>query len=144
MVRLNKKRSRSTEQTVQLTSHSVACSARAPEVNESRRSDLIAMDRSLCRLVPLYTVCLLVLLSGSGSLLRRGDSGVEAGCVELGRCCDGKNSACRAVGPRMNNALAKVCFCDSNCQRKRDCCTDYNVACQGQSMNTVLGLVNVY
>jgi hypothetical protein len=55
---------------------------------------------------------------------------VDAGCVQSGFCCDGKNVTCRGEGPRMNNPRSRSCFCDSHCLQGRDCCIDYHEACE--------------
>jgi len=50
-------------------------------------------------------------------------------------CCPGKNNTCIAEGPRLNDLSSPSCFCDTSCIEIGDCCTDYAMACPGNSMN---------
>ncbi|CAH1801404.1 unnamed protein product, partial [Owenia fusiformis] len=54
-------------------------------------------------------------------------------------CCPGRNNTCVAHGARMNHkhANTKRCYCDEDCLRLGDCCTDYPNVCEAQ--DCVLG-----
>lgn len=51
----------------------------------------------------------------------------EAGCRERDNpnCCTGRNNECFEYTKRKT-----VCYCDSYCQKTRDCCDDYQRVCQ--------------
>ncbi|XP_078599523.1 somatomedin-B and thrombospondin type-1 domain-containing protein-like [Branchiostoma floridae x Branchiostoma japonicum] len=44
-------------------------------------------------------------------------------------CCKGKNNECKTSGRRLDGTVG-ACFCDENCYVMRDCCSDYENACQ--------------
>ncbi|ESN99184.1 hypothetical protein HELRODRAFT_95115 [Helobdella robusta] len=44
-------------------------------------------------------------------------------------CCSNRNNTCWSHGPRINNNLSSVCFCDEACKHLSDCCTDYENVC---------------
>ncbi|XP_078507977.1 somatomedin-B and thrombospondin type-1 domain-containing protein-like isoform X2 [Lissotriton helveticus] len=54
----------------------------------------------------------------------------EAGCLELGLCCSGRNLSCTSTGWRPDRSFG-TCFCDQACPRTLDCCQDYAEACTG-------------
>lgn len=51
----------------------------------------------------------------------------EAGCREREspNCCTGRNNECFEYTKRKT-----VCYCDTYCQKTRDCCEDYQHVCQ--------------
>lgn len=51
----------------------------------------------------------------------------EAGCRqrESPNCCTGRNNECFEYSSRKT-----VCYCDTYCQKTRDCCEDYQSVCQ--------------
>ncbi|MED6243678.1 hypothetical protein ATANTOWER_024991 [Ataeniobius toweri] len=51
----------------------------------------------------------------------------EAGCRERENqnCCPGRDNECFEYTRRKT-----VCYCDSYCQKTRDCCEDYQHVCQ--------------
>ncbi|XP_063306452.1 somatomedin-B and thrombospondin type-1 domain-containing protein [Pelobates fuscus] len=53
---------------------------------------------------------------------------VEAGCLESGKCCKGRDIACTSQGWRTDRVYG-TCFCDQTCRLTGDCCYDYNQAC---------------
>lgn len=57
---------------------------------------------------------------------------VEGGCAARGKCCKGKDNTCKALGPRLNGKQSKFCFCDEECVKLGDCCTDFKEACPEQ------------
>ncbi|XP_031807468.1 somatomedin-B and thrombospondin type-1 domain-containing protein-like isoform X2 [Sarcophilus harrisii] len=57
--------------------------------------------------------------------------GVQAGCADLGRCCQGRDLTCvsrgwTAAGPSLE---PQPCYCDQACSGAGDCCPDYGSAC---------------
>ncbi|XP_069507375.1 somatomedin-B and thrombospondin type-1 domain-containing protein-like [Ambystoma mexicanum] len=54
----------------------------------------------------------------------------EAGCLELGVCCTGRNMSCTTAGWRPDRSFG-TCYCDQACCRTLDCCHDYAEACTG-------------
>ncbi|XP_043923165.1 somatomedin-B and thrombospondin type-1 domain-containing protein [Protopterus annectens] len=52
----------------------------------------------------------------------------NGGCIELGRCCRGRDPTCTSKGWRMDRTYA-TCFCDDACSLTKDCCYDYLQAC---------------
>lgn len=52
----------------------------------------------------------------------------EAGCLEAGKCCKGRDSTCVSQGWRMDRTHG-TCYCDQLCQSAMDCCYDYPQAC---------------
>jgi len=63
---------------------------------------------------------------------------VEAGCVQTGKCCQGKDNTCITDGPRENKSNNETCFCDSACLELSDCCTDYKSYCKSKCF-TIIG-----
>lgn len=61
----------------------------------------------------------------------------EAGCGqrESPSCCTGRNNECFEYSRRKT-----VCYCDTYCQKTRDCCEDYQSVCQisGELINSLL------
>lgn len=55
----------------------------------------------------------------------------EAGCLEAGKCCKGRDSKCVSQGWRMDRTHG-TCYCDQLCQSAMDCCYDYPQACPGK------------
>lgn len=61
--------------------------------------------------------------------------GAEAGCREREspNCCTGRNNECFEYTKRKT-----VCYCDTYCQKTRDCCEDYQRVCQISGESLVL------
>uniref|UniRef100_A0A8D0HR51 SMB domain-containing protein n=1 Tax=Sphenodon punctatus TaxID=8508 RepID=A0A8D0HR51_SPHPU len=64
----------------------------------------------------------------AGLLLLLPVPGTEAGCVTLGRCCEGRDMACFSTGWRPDRSHG-TCYCDQACPYTLDCCHDYLQAC---------------
>ncbi|XP_061585483.1 somatomedin-B and thrombospondin type-1 domain-containing protein isoform X2 [Cololabis saira] len=60
----------------------------------------------------------------------------EAGCREREspNCCTGRNNECFEYTKRKT-----VCYCDTYCQKTRDCCEDYQRVCQISAIDCVVG-----
>uniref|UniRef100_A0A1A8EPA9 SMB domain-containing protein n=1 Tax=Nothobranchius korthausae TaxID=1143690 RepID=A0A1A8EPA9_9TELE len=60
----------------------------------------------------------------------------EAGCREREspNCCTGRDNDCFDYSKRKT-----VCFCDSYCQKTRDCCEDYQRVCQISAIDCEVG-----
>ena len=87
-------------------------------------------------------------------------SKVRGGCAVVGRCCQGKDNACRSTGLRMNqlrddvgspagdkdnaidDAKDSYCFCDSACLELGDCCVDYEQVCRRKYRKDVAGFLS--
>lgn len=79
-------------------------------------------------------------------------AGVEASCVEAGRCCEGKDNDCHGVVVYSNtlrlenllygNVSKKACFCDSACVKLGDCCSDYRDHCP-RKLSFLYGLLRI-
>jgi len=91
------------------------------------------MDRFIVLLTLSLFVC--VTVEAKAALPR------PRGCSEANFCCTGKNNTCRAYGPRLNyredddelaanEVQTPSCFCDSDCVKLGDCCTDYAQFCR--------------
>lgn len=66
----------------------------------------------------------------------------EAGCGqrESPSCCTGRNNECFEY-----SRWKSVCYCDTYCQKTRDCCEDYQSVCQisGELTNSLLSSVHL-
>ncbi|XP_030621282.1 somatomedin-B and thrombospondin type-1 domain-containing protein [Chanos chanos] len=62
--------------------------------------------------------------------------GVEGGCAERlsPKCCNGRNNECFEYTKRKT-----VCYCDTYCEKTRDCCEDYQRVCQVSAIDCVVG-----
>ncbi|XP_043964171.1 somatomedin-B and thrombospondin type-1 domain-containing protein isoform X2 [Gambusia affinis] len=60
----------------------------------------------------------------------------EAGCRERGNhnCCPSRDNKCFEYTRRKT-----VCYCDSYCQKTRDCCEDYQHVCQISAIDCAVG-----
>lgn len=67
----------------------------------------------------------------------------EAGCGqrESPSCCTGRNNDCFEYSRRKT-----VCYCDTYCQKTRDCCEDYQRVCQisGELFNSLLSSFHLF
>ncbi|XP_053571100.1 somatomedin-B and thrombospondin type-1 domain-containing protein [Bombina bombina] len=57
---------------------------------------------------------------------------VKAGCMEVGKCCKGRDMSCVSQGWRMDRIYG-TCFCDQACKLTGDCCYDYRQACPARA-----------
>ncbi|MBN3321778.1 SBSPO protein, partial [Atractosteus spatula] len=56
----------------------------------------------------------------------------EAGCVDSGLCCTGRDPSCSSMGWRPDRSYGS-CYCDQACTSALDCCHDYQQACPAAS-----------
>ncbi|NWX87065.1 SBSPO protein, partial [Nothoprocta pentlandii] len=50
------------------------------------------------------------------------------------RCCPGRNNECWAPG-----GGGSRCYCDTYCEKTRDCCADQRAACRQAALDCVVG-----
>ncbi|XP_048406083.1 somatomedin-B and thrombospondin type-1 domain-containing protein [Stegostoma tigrinum] len=60
------------------------------------------------------------------------EAAAEGGCVQLERCCIGRESSCHSTGWRPDRSHG-TCYCDQACVHTLDCCHDYQLACPAVS-----------
>lgn len=56
----------------------------------------------------------------------------QTGCQSAGLCCEQVNNTCYVPNSRKIDGNIGNCFCDSKCLQMKDCCVDFEDACNGK------------